>query len=94
MAPLDREAYGPWRAQALRTLRPAAGDFREGDGDWASFKAHQAGALGLKGLLRRPASPIPLLAALEEAFVEVSPQVREASGGWKEGRRGEGRALG
>lgn len=77
MAPLDWEEWARWHAQAQHTLASGKRDLEEGDYDWASFKAHQAGEYALKGLLRGLGQPafghalIRLLQALKEAGHEV-----------------------
>ncbi len=65
MVPLDFEEWARWRSQARHTLASGWQDLKEGDYDWASFKAHQAAEFALKGLLRGlggPPSDTPLSA--------------------------------
>lgn len=42
MVPLDFAEWARWRSQAQHTLASGKQDLKEGDYDWASFKAHQA----------------------------------------------------
>lgn len=87
MAPLDREEFARWFAQARHTLASGERDLEEGDYDWASFKAHQAAEYALKGLLRglgRPAfghALLRLIQALREAGVEATEEVEKAAKG-------------
>ncbi|BDG17212.1 MAG: HEPN domain-containing protein [Thermus sp.] len=87
MAPLDREEFARWLAQAHHTLASATRDLEGGDYDWASFKAHQGAEYALKGLLRglgRPAfghALLRLVQALRESGVEVPGEVEEAAKG-------------
>ncbi|MFD3006035.1 HEPN domain-containing protein [Thermus tengchongensis] len=83
MVPLDREEGERWLAQARHTLASGERDLEEGDYDWASFKAHQAGEYALKGLLRglgRPAfghALFRLLQALAETGLVIPPVLEE-----------------
>lgn len=82
---MDWEEYERWLAQAKHTLASAERDAEEGDYDWASFKAQQAGEYALKGLLRglgqtaHGHSLKRLLSALEGVGVAVPPGLVEAA---------------
>lgn len=49
---MKREEWERYRRQAEHTLISAEGDLAQGAFDWASFKAHQAAELALKGFVR------------------------------------------
>ncbi|WP_018461624.1 HEPN domain-containing protein [Thermus oshimai] len=82
---MDREEYERWLAQAKHTLASAERDAEEGDYDWASFKAQQAGEYALKGLLRglgqaaHGHSLKRLLSVLEGAGVAIPPELLESA---------------
>lgn len=49
---MKHEEWNRYRRQAEHTLSSARGDREAGDYDWASFKAHQAAELAVKGYVR------------------------------------------
>ncbi|MDW8470040.1 MAG: HEPN domain-containing protein [Burkholderiales bacterium] len=49
---MKREEWERYRRQAVHTLASADSDAAQGVFDWASFKAHQAAELALKGWVR------------------------------------------
>lgn len=68
---MKRDEWLRYRRQAEHTLISARRDREGGDHDWASFKAHQAAELAIKGYVRASKeyvtghSVIKLLAALD-----------------------------
>ncbi|MCC6034609.1 MAG: HEPN domain-containing protein [Desulfurococcaceae archaeon] len=48
---LDVDEYERWMKSAIKTLESARRDIKQGDYNWACFKAHQAGEKALKALL-------------------------------------------
>lgn len=69
---IDEEEFNRWMKQAEHTLASARRDLRDGDFDWACFKAHQAAEYAIKAFLR---------ALGREAFGRSAQRlVREAAG--------------
>jgi HEPN domain-containing protein len=48
---LDVDEYERWMKSAIKTLESARRDIKQGDYNWACFKAYQAGEKALKALL-------------------------------------------
>ena len=81
---MKREEFERYLKQARHTLESAERDAREGDFDWACFKAQQAAELILKGWLRASgiwATGHSVLALLEKAseLAEVPPEILDCA---------------
>lgn len=66
---IDFDEFQRWIRQAKHTLESSLRDLRDGDFDWACFKAHQAAEYALKALLRglgRPAFGHSILSLMNE----------------------------
>jgi len=80
---MKREEWQRYRRQAEHTLASAQRDLDGGDFDWASFKAHQAAELAVKGFIRATReyvtghSLLKLMASMQDVPAAIRECARE-----------------